>query len=112
MSIYEDKQMQHAPRDRLQRPTSDSYECKPEIDDSQEDYFIIDRAAFNQGVNAQYDIIIRRGGTAHANSKGSPRNCRPCQSWEKVGALCATDHKWVQQEQVMQGKIIPCIVTH
>ena len=23
-----------------------------------------------------------------------------------IGALCATDHKWVQQEQVMQGKLI------
>lgn len=25
---------------------------------------------------------------------------------DKVGALCATDHKWVQQEQVVQGKLI------
>ena len=25
---------------------------------------------------------------------------------DKVGALCATDYKWVQQEQVMQGKLI------
>ena len=25
---------------------------------------------------------------------------------EKIGALCATDYKWVQQEQVMQGKLI------
>lgn len=24
----------------------------------------------------------------------------------RVGALCATDYKWVQQEQVMQGKLI------
>ena len=23
-----------------------------------------------------------------------------------IGALCATDYKWVQQEQVMQGKLI------
>lgn len=23
-----------------------------------------------------------------------------------VGALCATDYKWVQQEQVVQGKLI------
>lgn len=27
-----------------------------------EDYFVIDRAAFNQGVNAQYTIDIRCGG--------------------------------------------------
>lgn len=25
---------------------------------------------------------------------------------DTVGALCATDYKWVQQEQVMQGKLI------
>ena len=25
---------------------------------------------------------------------------------ETVGALCATDYKWVQQEQVVQGKLI------
>ena len=25
---------------------------------------------------------------------------------ETIGALCATDYKWVQQEQVMQGKLI------
>ena len=25
---------------------------------------------------------------------------------ETVGSLCATDYKWVQQEQVMQGKLI------
>ena len=29
--------------------------------------------------------------------------------WDKVGALCATDYKWVQQEQVVQGKIIPVL---
>lgn len=25
---------------------------------------------------------------------------------DTIGALCATDYKWVQQEQVMQGKLI------
>lgn len=25
---------------------------------------------------------------------------------ETIGSLCATDYKWVQQEQVMQGKLI------
>ena len=28
---------------------------------------------------------------------------------DKVGALCATDYKWVQQEQVEQGKLIVCV---
>ena len=36
----------------------------------------------------------------------------PCPSWDKTGALCATDCKWVQQQQVEQGKIIPVRVTH
>lgn len=31
----------------------------------------------------------------------------PCPSWDKTGALCATDCKWIQQQQVAQGKIIP-----
>ena len=31
----------------------------------------------------------------------------PCPSWDKTGALCATDCKWIQQQQVVQGKIIP-----
>ncbi len=25
---------------------------------------------------------------------------------DTIGSLCATDYKWVQQEQVMQGKLI------
>ena len=36
----------------------------------------------------------------------------PCPSWDKTGALCATDYKWVQQQQAEQGKIIPVRVTH
>ena len=36
----------------------------------------------------------------------------PCPSWDKTGALCATDYKWIQQQQVVQGKIIPVRITH
>lgn len=36
----------------------------------------------------------------------------PCPSWDKTGALCATDCKWIQQQQVVQGKIIPVRVIH
>jgi len=50
MQIHKDKQMQHATGNGLQRPTSDS------------DYFILDRASFNQGINAKYDMKIARGG--------------------------------------------------
>lgn len=48
MPIHEDRQVQHAASNGLQRSTSD--------------YFVIDRAAFNQGENAKYDIEIRGGG--------------------------------------------------
>ena len=69
--------------------------------------FIIERAAFNQGENAQYDFKIAEGGrNAHTCGKGTTRDL-----WLKVGALCATDYKWVQQEQVEQGKIIPVLDT-
>ena len=30
-------------------------------------------------------------------------------SWNQIGALCGTDYKWVQQQQVVQGKILPFI---
>ena len=29
-----------------------------------------------------------------------------CLYQKTVGALCGTDHKWIQQQQVMQGKLI------
>ena len=48
MQIHEDKQVQHTTSDRLQRSSSD--------------YFVIDRAAFNQGENAKFDMQITRGG--------------------------------------------------
>ena len=44
-----------------------------------------------------------------SDEKVTRGGCKPCPSWDKVGALCATDYKWVQQEQVEQGKIIPVI---
>lgn len=47
MQIYEDKQVQHTASNGLQGSPSD--------------YYIIDRAAFNQGQNAQYDIEITGG---------------------------------------------------
>jgi len=31
---------------------------------NEDEYFILDRASFNQGINAQYDIDIRVGGAA------------------------------------------------
>ena len=37
---------------------------------------------------------------------GGERGARYLLYQETIGALCATDYKWVQQEQVMQGKLI------
>ena len=37
---------------------------------------------------------------------GGERGTRYLLYQETIGALCATDYKWVQQEQVMQGKLI------
>ena len=37
---------------------------------------------------------------------GGVRGTRYLLYQETIGALCATDYKWVQQEQVMQGKLI------
>ena len=37
---------------------------------------------------------------------GGERGTRYLLYQDAIGALCATDYKWVQQEQVMQGKLI------
>ena len=41
-----------------------------------------------------------------SGSYGGERGTRYLLYQTTVGALCATDYKWVQQEQVMQGKLI------
>ena len=45
--------------------------------------------------------LRNRGG-----SYGGERGTRYLLYQKTIGALCATDYKWVQQEQVMQGKLI------
>ena len=94
MQIHEERQVQHAASNGLQRPTSD--------------YFVIDRAAFNQGENAKYGIEIRGGVLPDTGGERSTRGSY-VGTWTKVGALCATDYKWIQEQQVAQGKIIPVI---
>lgn len=41
-----------------------------------------------------------------SGSYGGERSVSHLLYQSTVGALCATDYKWVQQEQVMQGKLI------
>lgn len=67
------------------------------------------RHIYNKNRNDQYDeetvcmTVMARFGTGGVIPQSY------CGDWTKVGALCATDYKWVQQEQVEQGKIIPVI---
>lgn len=46
--------------------------------------------------------LRNRGGVVRSRFRGT----RHLLYQDKVGALCATDYKWVQQEQVEQGKLI------
>jgi hypothetical protein len=41
-----------------------------------------------------------------SGSYGGVRSVRYILYQDTIGALCATDYKWVQQEQVEQGKLI------
>lgn len=41
-----------------------------------------------------------------SGSYGGERSPRYLLYTDRVGALCATDYKWVQQEQAEQGKLI------
>lgn len=47
-------------------------------------------------------VTIRNCG----GSYGGERSVRHLLYQDTIGALCATDYKWVQQEQVVQGKLI------
>lgn len=58
-----------------------------------EDYFVIDRVAFNQGINAQFDIDIRAGEQSQRLLQEG--HMLLPYLWRKVGSLCATDYKWV-----------------
>ena len=66
----------------------------------------------------QMTVTEKRFGEYHEDDKsvtlrsrsatcgGGKRGTRYLLYQDKVGSLCATDYKWVQQEQVMQGKLI------
>ena len=48
-------------------------------------------------------VTLRNRGGSYG---GGERGTRYLLYQKTIGALCATDYKWVQQEQVMQGKLI------
>lgn len=78
----------HDKRDRLQRPSRDSCFAETQIGRFREQTIC--------------ESLRASGGNA-----GGQREYR---LWDKVGALCGTDWRWVQQ--VMQGKIVVVRVTH
>ena len=51
-------------------------------------------------------VTLRNRGGSYG---GGVRGTRYLLYQETIGALCATDYKWVQQDQVMQGKLIVCV---
>lgn len=48
-------------------------------------------------------VTLRNMGGSYG---GGERSTRHILYQNTIGSLCATDYKWVQQEQVMQGKLI------
>lgn len=48
-------------------------------------------------------VTLRNKGGSYG---GGVRSANHLLYQDRVGALCATDYKWVQQEQVEQGKLI------
>ena len=50
----------------------------------------------------EVSVTIRNKG----GSYGGVRDVGHLLYQDTIGSLCATDYKWVQQEQVMQGKLI------
>ena len=77
--------------------------------DSHSPAYGIDRYAYNQGENGQFAFSILENIEPSIVARGGGGGSRS-ETWklyqEKVGALCATDYKWVQQEQVVQDKLI------
>lgn len=51
----------------------------------------------------EVSVTLRNRGGSYG---GGERGTRYLLYQDTIGALCATDYKWVQQEQVIQGKLI------
>ena len=81
-------------------------ECIRQLRDANPDSYCYAHAGYGKYAEEQTAECLRASG---GDVGGGVREYRSCPSWNKVGALCATDYKWVQQEQVEQGKIIPVL---
>lgn len=49
-------------------------------------------------------VTLRNNGGSYGGVRGT--HYRIYQPSGCIGALCGTDNKWIQQQQVMQGKLI------
>jgi len=69
----------------------------------------LDRYSWQQGENAKFGFQIMEDKEPALVAKGGGSGSTS-ETWKlyqkEIGSLCATDYKWVQQEQVMQNKLI------
>lgn len=66
----------------------------------------MDRYSWNQGYNALYDFQMFEEQEPSLVARGGGSGLLLYQ--KEIGALCASDHKWIQQQQVMENKLIIC----
>lgn len=71
---------------------------------------VMDRAAYNQGKNAQFGFTVSGGGYC---SDSNRKRSRGGLLWDStdipgnaIGSLCATDYKFPQQQQIIQAKVV------
>lgn len=65
----------------------------------------LDRYSWNQGHNAKYDCQIFENKEPALVARGE---CRLLLYQKEIGGLNATDFKWVQNQQVVENKLIIC----
>lgn len=75
-----------------------------------DDVTVIDRAAYNQGENAQYPPPHRTDGPdGHAGvARPACGGVLLSNGDDVIGALCARDHKGVGSQYVKEGKVVVC----
>lgn len=93
--MEETKSSHDADGTRLQRPSGDH-----------DTAYGLDRYSWQQGENAKFGFQITENSEPALVAKGGGSGLLLYQ--EEIGSLCATDYKWIQQQQVMENKLIIC----
>jgi len=83
------------------------------IDNAEKIAYGMDRYSWNQGYNALYDFQVFENVEPALVARGGQRSAVTERSdlllYQKViSSLNATDYKWVQQQQVVENKLIIC----